>query len=511
MAAAYAALVSLMNTVEQIQNHPQLSTSLDHFQIEILREKVYFFLDFIESYSSHVDDLERWIATAAHAAEDLFESHVVWRIRTHEKNSLDLQKVIVDMDLVREKVLKVKEERGVRYEQPTANSSRSVASNREAIMVGFGGYLDQLLDLLTGNQSSRQIISIVGMGGTDIFLEALSHLKELTGTIEMDNERDEYRLGEQLYKGLTGRRYLIVLDDVWSVEVWDKIRFYFPDNGNRSRLIFTTRLSDVAFYCGSCCVRVNLLDECECWDLFCVRVFGEEDCPLELEQIGREIAKMCRGLPLSITVIGGLLQKSAKTVEYWHNVLENIRAILSSGEGDQCLNVLYSSYSHLPAHLKPCFLYMGTFQEDREIPVSRITKLWVAEGFLKPKAARVLEEVAEDYLKDLIDRNLVLVGKYRKNGKVRSVCIHDLLRDLCISLADKEKFFSSARVWYRSEDSSVGYLSRKCKLRFFAYSPANFSEFNLTSSISFVWNLQTLIFQGRCGLVDAPAEIWEMS
>ncbi|XP_057780143.1 probable disease resistance RPP8-like protein 2 [Salvia miltiorrhiza] len=135
-------------------------------------------------------------------------------------------------------------------------------------MVGFGGCLDQLLDLLTGNQSSRQIISIVGMGGigkttlakntfensiikrqfdvrvwvsvsndynlSDIFLEALSHLKELTSTIEMDNERDEYRLGEPLYKGLTGRRYLIVLDDVWSVEVWDKIRFYFPDNGNRS-------------------------------------------------------------------------------------------------------------------------------------------------------------------------------------------------------------------------------------------------------------------------------------
>ncbi|XP_042052687.1 putative late blight resistance protein homolog R1B-16 [Salvia splendens] len=413
------------------------------------------------------------------------------------------------MDLLRDKTLKVKEERGVKHHQPTPNSSKSPISG-ETLMVGCDHNLTQLLDVLTGNESSRQIISIVGMGGIGL----LSRLKELTSTIELvANERDdEYRLGERLYKTLVGRRYLVVLDDMWSVEVWDKIKFYFPDNGNGSRLVFTTRFSDLAVYCRPVCVRMNLLNEYECWELLCVRVFGHGDCPVELELIGREIAAMCKGLPLSVTVIGGLLQKSAKTVEYWQDVLVNIRSVLSSGEGDHCLNVLYSSYSHLPAHLKPCFLYMGTFKEDSEIQVSQLTRLLVAEGFLKPEGNRVLEEVAEDYLKNLIDRNLVEVGQLHENGKIRSVLIHDLVRDLCISIAQKEKFCPDGRVWFTSKDSCVEDVLQKCKLRFFAYSSTSYNSlFVLPSSISLLWNLQTLIFgEIACHLVVAPVEIWNM-
>ncbi|XP_047959576.1 putative late blight resistance protein homolog R1B-16 isoform X1 [Salvia hispanica] len=505
-----------MNTVDYIQNHPQPSTSLDHSSIQLLRGNICFFLDFIETYSSHghgginetVDDLVNQIAAAAHVAEDAFESHAISQFRDGG-DSLDLHKVIVAMDLLRDKTLKVKEERGLKHHQPTPNSSKPPISG-ETIMVGFDDNLTQLLDVLTGNESSRQIISIVGMAGIGL----LSHLKELTSNIELvANERDEYRLGEQLYKTLVGRRYLVVLDDMWSVEVWDKIKFYFPDDGNGSRLVFTTRFSDLAVYCSSVCVEMNLLNEYECWELLCVRVFGHEDCPVELELIGREIAAMCKGLPLSVTVIGGLLQKSAKTVEYWQDVLVNIRSVLSSGEGDHCLNVLYSGYTHLPAHLKPCFLYMGTFKEDSEIQVSQLTRLLVAEGFLKPEGNRVLEEVAEDYLKNLVDRNLVVVGKLHKNGKIRSVQIHDLVRDLCISIAEKEKFCPDGRVWFTSKDSCVEDVLQKCKLRFFAYNTLSLNSlFVLPSSISLLWNLQTLIIGGigYC-LVNAPVEIWNMS
>ncbi|KAL8521629.1 hypothetical protein ACS0TY_011957 [Phlomoides rotata] len=49
-------------------------------------------------------------------------------------------------------------------------------------------------------------------------------------------------------------------------------------------------------------------------------VFGKEDCPLELEEIGKTIAKNCKGLPLSIIVIGGLLRKSKRTRGYWEYI-----------------------------------------------------------------------------------------------------------------------------------------------------------------------------------------------
>ncbi|XP_042049324.1 uncharacterized protein LOC121794972 [Salvia splendens] len=166
--AAYAALLSVMNTVDHIQNHPQLSTSLDHSTIELLLGNICFFLDFIETYSSHgginepADDLENQIATAAHAAEDAVESHAISQFRD-SGDSRDLHKVIVAMDLLRDKTLKVKEERGLKHHQPTPNSSKSPISG-ETLTVGFDHNSTKLLDVLTGNESSRQIISIVGMG-----------------------------------------------------------------------------------------------------------------------------------------------------------------------------------------------------------------------------------------------------------------------------------------------------------------------------------------------------------
>ncbi|KAI3463948.1 hypothetical protein Pfo_020611, partial [Paulownia fortunei] len=49
-------------------------------------------------------------------------------------------------------------------------------------------------------------------------------------------------------------------------------------------------------------------------------------------------------------------------------------------------------------------------------------------------------EVAEGYLKDLVDRNLILVHRWGLKGKIKTCNIHDLLRDLCLRVAEKEKF-----------------------------------------------------------------------
>lgn len=85
----------------------------------------------------------------------------------------------------------------------------------------------------------------------------------------------EDQLGERLHKFLSGMRYLIALDDVWCTEVWDKLKFFLPDNNNRSRILVTTRLSNVAIHDGSWYLKTNFLDDDTSWNLFFEKTFGQ--------------------------------------------------------------------------------------------------------------------------------------------------------------------------------------------------------------------------------------------
>ncbi|KAL0364586.1 UNVERIFIED_CONTAM: putative late blight resistance proteinR1A-10 [Sesamum angustifolium] len=228
---------------------------------------------------------------------------------------------------------------------------------------------------------------------------------------------------------------------MWDTEIWDAVRRLFPDDGTGSRVLLTTRISDVAEYANSCSFyHMRFLKEEDSWNLLCRKVFGEGACPLELEEIGKEIARKCGGLPLSIVVIGGLLSKTSTTQEYWRSVANNLNAVVLEDD-DQCLEILSLSYNHLPHHLRACFLYTGVFPEDHDIPVSKLISLWAAEGFLKPNISKSMEEVAEGYLKDLVERSLVFVSKKSSVGKIKTCKVHDLLRDLCLKNARKENFF----------------------------------------------------------------------
>lgn len=309
MAGAYTALVSLSNTIELIHNHSRHSFSFDENQIASLQEITCFFLQFIESYNYHgrseeVRYLESQIALTALLAEHVLESMAVDQILAHgeisSSYSSDLEKILVDrMYFIKENVEKVIEENRVKDENPAAFMSVSSSSTplviEKTTMVGFNVYFIRLMDDLTGHQSSQKIISLVGMGSigkTTLARHAFEDLhiqhhfdilawaavsenydvKEILFELLSRKGEDTIDvLGERLHKKLWRRRYLIVLDDMWSSQVWYAIRGFFPDDGNGSRVLITTQMSKVAADLGSSALQLHLLDDEASWKLFCAK------------------------------------------------------------------------------------------------------------------------------------------------------------------------------------------------------------------------------------------------
>ncbi|GFQ02079.1 putative late blight resistance protein homolog r1a-6 [Phtheirospermum japonicum] len=482
--AAYAALISLRHIIEHLQHNPRPPISLDNTQLQSITEKVTLLQDFLEGYchggSEDAAALESRIAETAYVAEDIIESRIVNQIHETNISSIDdlyqdLQKLIQALDLINRdaNALEIRENK-------TGNlmPAGSLGSAHNTV-VGLDDVMYEIMDKLTGQQSNgRQIIiPVVGMGGIgkttlarNVYVNPLivQHFDILAWvTISHDynvrtillqvllclrtkvsNESlSEDEIGEKIYKILLGRRYLIIMDDMWSIEAWDKVKFFFPDNYNNndgSKIMITTRTLYLALQLtDSYVLQMSFLDDDQSWNLLYKTVFGEGVCPLELEQLGKKIARNCKGLPLSIIVIGGVLANSERTQDGWKYVADNLNSIVNLEDSERCLKILHMSYNQLPIHLKPCFLYMGIFPQDCKISVSWIIKLWVAEGFLKPSAVngKTLEMVALDYLEELIDRNLILVHKLGSVGNIKLCTIHDLLRDLCLRVSVKEKFY----------------------------------------------------------------------
>ena len=277
--------------------------------------------------------------------------------------------------------------------------------------------------------------------------ETLQNLvKRVTGLPRAELEKmDKEELQEELRKFLEERKYVIVLDDIWKKEVWDDLKVAFPDRKNGSRIIFTTRFKDVALNADprSPIHEPHLLSDEDGWELLSKKVYLEWNAKTNLppwsKELGMQIVKRCGGLPLAIVVMGGLLSRRDATFNEWLKVLQSVHWQLAQ-DPTQCAEILALSYSDLPYYLKSCFLYFGLFPEDYEISARRLFLLWVAEGFVQPRGQEPVEDVAEDYLEELVGRSMIQVATRKSNGRIKTCSIHDLLRELSVSKGREDRF-----------------------------------------------------------------------
>nr|Q6L403.1 RecName: Full=Putative late blight resistance protein homolog R1B-17 [Solanum demissum]AAT38770.1 Putative late blight resistance protein, identical [Solanum demissum] len=403
----------------------------------------------------------------------------------------------------------------------------------------------------------------------------LALLCDAVGDDSARRKHNENKLADKLRKTLLSRRYLILVDDVWDNSAWDDLRGCFPDANNRSRIILTTRHHEVAKYASvhSDPLHLRMFDEDESWKLLEKKVFGEKRCSsLLLKDVGLRIAKMCEQLPLSIVLVAGILSEMEKEVECWEQVANNLGTHIHNDSRaivNQSYHVLpchlKSCFLYFGAFLEDEVIDISRlirlWISESFIKSSEGRRLEdIAEGYLENLIGRNLVMVTQ---------------RADSDGKVKACRLHDVLLDFCKERAAEENFLlwinrdqiSTKAVYSHKQHAHLAFTemdnlvewSASCSLvgsvlfknpDSYLYSPAfsislillNFKflkvldlerqvvidfiptelfylrylsasieQNSIPSSISNLWNLETLILKGiSAKTLLLPSTIWDM-
>ncbi|KAJ7949342.1 Disease resistance protein [Quillaja saponaria] len=286
------------------------------------------------------------------------------------------------------------------------------------------------------------------IGITKTILEALCILT--------NDSLDLNMLQLKLKDRLVGKKFLLVLDDVWNKDLnssWEVLQQPFNNGVSGSKILVTTRIGNVAKVMHSISTHhLNQLGEDDGWQLFAKHAFNGRDSGAypSLEIIGRKIVEKCKGLPLAIKTLGGMLYTNFLEEE-WDKILKSDIWNFSDDES-KIIPALRLSYYYLPSHLKRCFSYCSIFPKDYEFDKEQLILMWMAEGFLQnSQKNKTMEETGEEYFHDLIERSFF---QLRDSQGLRYV-MHDLMNDLAKSI--------SGEFCHRLEDKCVQDIPRKTR------------------------------------------------
>ncbi|KAH0658986.1 hypothetical protein KY285_027535 [Solanum tuberosum] len=345
----------------------------------------------------------------------------------------------------------------------------SITSIYDDVVVGFEKHAEIIMKKLIRGTKERDLITIYGMPGlgkTTLAKKVYNNpsivnyfdvkawctvsqaydrrtllieiFKQATNNKIIIEEDDD--VADMLRKVLIGKRYLIVLDDIWDIKAWEDLGICFPQGECGSRVMVTTRIEKVTKHHNDP-YSLSFLTSEESWELLEKKVFRGESCPPDLLEAGLQVSLHCKGLPLVVVLIAGIIAKMERVASLWLKVAKDLS---SFALGEQCMKVIQSSYDHLEDHLKPCLLYMGLFPEDHKIPVDHLLKLWMAEEFVLNAGTENMEEACRVCMSDLLNRSLIMVSGMRFYRDVQYCSLHDVVREFCLRKLTEDKYMQLA-------------------------------------------------------------------
>ncbi|XP_043694606.1 putative disease resistance protein RGA3 [Telopea speciosissima] len=277
---------------------------------------------------------------------------------------------------------------------------------------------------------------------------AMNIIKEIGGnTVSQEDNISWEDVHRQLNSFVDGKRFLLVLDDVRNEDPikWDPLRLSLKHGIQGSRILVTTQNVRVADMMRTTYVhRLGMLSDEDCWSLLRHYAFvgrqEKEECE-KLKDIGMELAKKCKGLPLSAKTLGSLLCFK-KSRQDWQYVLESdVWSMVVSSVDKPILPALLLSYNDLPSHLKQCFAYCSLISRDYLFEKLPTIKEWIAQGFLSDSltaSSGDLVTVGDEYFNNLVMRSFFQKDIRYMNSRNEYYQMHDLVYDFANSLVENE-------------------------------------------------------------------------
>ncbi|XP_034219087.1 putative disease resistance protein RGA4 [Prunus dulcis] len=290
--------------------------------------------------------------------------------------------------------------------------------------------------------------------------EVKSILNKILVHFKPEKAQEKEAALKNLQKHLKGKRYLLVLDDVWNEEPdkWNDLTSCLSSvkDTQGSSILVTTRSEKVAKIVQTLPMcNLGKLSDDQCWLILKNRAFLDDSAPLtkDQERIGRDIARKCAGLPLLAKVLGNMMR--FENIDGWRVIQESTIWDLSDGD-ERIMSILKLSFDELKPTLKQCFAYCSMFVKDFNIEKDDLVQLWMAQGLLHLSSSQSnleMEDVGNQYFNILLEKSFFQDISMDNYNVITHCKMHDLVHDLA-ELVSKSKSKDSNDVRHMAQPST---------------------------------------------------------
>ncbi|XP_030962944.1 disease resistance protein RPM1-like [Quercus lobata] len=341
----------------------------------------------------------------------------------------------------------------------------SFSRNDHHVLVGIQRRVGALLDRVLRGDQPRDVISVIGDPGSgkstvihevfemvknsfecnawfSVFPSSKDFLEKLCQELELPSDPGRPNK-KSLQFHLQQKRYILVFDGIWSEYQWRSIKELLPCNIKQgSKIIISTRNRNLASICTSSHdyiydLNLNPLTWEEAWELFCTKVFQGDKCPDHLVDWCEKIVIRCEKSPHAIVAVANFLSNKPRIGTGFKNVLDSLECEPGHPVSLSCYKIFSQSYYHLLPNLKSCFLHFRNFPEGHSVTRGRLICQWIGCGFIEKRECTTLEQVAYEYLDELVQMSMVCVTSRNSDGRIRSCRVSNLARGFILSVSEK--------------------------------------------------------------------------